>query len=225
MSNKYDNIDFCLDILFNFIYSESNHDCHYFKYIDINNIELIDIKKLDNFDYSDVFNKLKYIGKDTTRFIFKRSGDPHSCLVCVGVYDNSNENYNDMKRGEVVDMKIMYILSELVHRERLNHILLPIMNFDISYNKFKKEVNEDIIKVFDKDIKDDMLHIQVVEGFKKAYILRDYLDNHEMTLNDWKILCFQVIYTLFIIQKKFPSFRHNQLNLDNIFVYKNENSI
>ena len=67
MSNKYDNIDFCLNTLYNFIYNKKHIDCYVFKRIQLSNVKLSDIKKDDInkvlflFFFSSYFVKLNYI--------------------------------------------------------------------------------------------------------------------------------------------------------------------
>jgi len=120
----------------------------------------------------------------------------------------------------LVDMKLMYIFSELQNTSVGKHIILPIMNFDIEYS----ELNKLNSVIGDKFNKGDMLYVQVLERYYKTYTLREYLDNYydKFVEDDWKVLFFQVLATLAVIQQKYNSFRHNRLNLDSIFVYEKQ---
>ena len=58
MINKYDNVDFCINTLFGFTYSKKKSDiCYKVKYIQKNNIKLLDIKKQPDFKYEDIFKR------------------------------------------------------------------------------------------------------------------------------------------------------------------------
>ena len=41
-----------------------------------------------------------------------------------------------------------------------------------------------------------------------------------MTTKEWRILFFQIISVLAVIQKKYPTFRHNDLKANNILLQK-----
>ena len=62
----------------------------------------------------------------------------------IGYYDKNNDNINDLKIPENVDKIMMYLLSPLVCKKQTEqtkqtkHILLPILNFDISIDDIKK---------------------------------------------------------------------------------------
>ena len=141
MSNDYDNIDFCLNTLFDFIYNfEKTSNCYRFRRIQTKNINVSHIKKSESFDPSPVLkSKMKFIGINKGRFLFERaSSESYKSLVRVGIYNKNNTNYNDLKREELVDMVFNYALSELVVDDPLKFILLPIMTFDTTINKLSK---------------------------------------------------------------------------------------
>jgi len=225
--NKYDDIDFCVNTLHDFAYSKNKtQKCYKIKYIQKNNIQLNDIKKKNDFDYNNILKaEIKYIGKNKSRYIFKRYSDTtYPTMIRIGTYNQKNSNINSMKRGELVNMIIPYIFSEFVLTEDLKFILFPIMNFDIIYKDLKK-INPSVTKVI-KSIKNDtVLYVQVLEHYFKLFTLKDFLNKNMkfFTIKHWKVLIFQILYALYKIGNKYPTFRHNSLDLDSIYVYKRKN--
>ena len=226
-SNKYDNLDFCLNVLYDFIYNKNKKSCYKFEHIRIDELTINNIKKPKSFDGKSILSdkKLKYIGQVDKKLLFKKYSDSsYPATIAIQFYNKSNTNINDLNRGEITDIKLMYIFSELYHNEKLRHTLLPIMNFDVTYKDIK-DVNSEIYDVIKNKnehySEDDSMLVQVFEHYFKMYTLTDYLDLKKGKLTDyqWKVLFFQVLYTLGKIQEKYPSFRHNDLSIDNILLY------
>jgi len=229
--NNYDQIDFCLNTLYDCVYNESSEKCYTIKPIIKSLIKLHDLKKDNNFNCDEIFRKctIKFINKVKNRFLFKRTSDStYPCTISIGSY-SSNPNYggeNDLGREEMINIAMMYMLSETVINDKLNHILLPIMMFDISGEKIKKLMPDITTQIKELDDKHE-LYVLITEHYFKMTTLREYLKNNlnKMTLNDWKCLFFQVLYTLSKLNEKFNKFRHNSLDLDAIFIYeKKENN-
>ena len=132
-----------------------------------------------------------------------------------------NSDLDNLSNYNNNDAVISYILSFLVLTKKTNHILLPILNIDVKIQQF-----QDIIKDFKefehfkKKLNDnaisDIFSIKVRESFFKMYTLCDYLKSNQC---DIKILLFQLIHTLALLQNEYPNFRHNKLDCNNIFVY------
>jgi hypothetical protein len=57
----------------------------------------------------------------------------------------------------------------------------------------------------------------VISEFIKGGALDDYTDEHSLTLYQWKVLIFQVLYTMNVLQDRY-SFMHNDLHYGNILV-------
>src|SRR6202012_5058588 len=104
--NKYDQIDYCLNTLYDYFYNKDREGCYKFKPIIKNNIKLIDIKKLADFDYNDILTgKVKFMGKFNNKYQFKRySETSYPCTISIGIYKAKNSRYDDMARGELIDM-------------------------------------------------------------------------------------------------------------------------
>ncbi len=126
-----------------------------------------------------------------------------------------------MKRGEIVDMTLNYLFSEFATGSDYPLTLLPLMNFDTDIDK----INAEILKPIENMTKDSKLYVQVLEHYFKLYSLREYLDEfaENMSVDGWKVLFFQILYVLYVITKKYPTFRHNALSLDAVYLYKKGN--
>lgn len=207
MNNSYDDLDFCLDTLFDYVYDKKN--CYLFRKIETNKIQLSNIKKHNDFDYKKIFNgKFNYLRTTDNKFIFERtSPKSKSCIVRLCYYDSSNTNINDMNRKELIDMKMNYLLSDM----ETPLILLPVMNFDVSLDDLLHVTNK-----IPKELHKNNFYVEILEHFHETQVLSSFLED----TSQFKLLFFQILYSLFCITDKYPSFRHNDLNLENIYVYR-----
>lgn len=72
------------------------------------------------------------------------------------------------------------------------------------------------------DIKKEKYRYLLVEKAEGTF--EDILKKHDrMSVYVWKVLLFQILYTLASIQEKYPSFIHNDLKIDNILYFKTKN--
>jgi len=142
-------------------------------------------------------------------------------------------------RPENCEILMLKALSDFVLRNNTQHIVLPILTFNSSIRKFlkfgKPDKNGNIrikdsngrydkfIKAYEEGELHDTVSVLLTEWANGSDLLV-YLREHfeEMTEEDWRIILFQLIYTLAIIQEKYPSFRHNDLKANNILVFKSE---
>lgn len=122
-----------------------------------------------------------------------------------------------------VENKIIYLLSEFVFKKNTPHINLPIFSFRTSLSKLN--LNLDLYPKIKEDIQQDRILNNVsilVSEWCSHEDLKIYLSkNFELFKKNpiyWNILFFQIIYTLTVIQMKYPNFRHNDLHLKNILV-------
>ena len=73
--NMYDNIDYCLNLLYESIYNSKTDECYTFNTINKKEIILDDIKKSDNFNFTDVLTgKIKKMGIYNNRLHYKKDG-------------------------------------------------------------------------------------------------------------------------------------------------------
>jgi hypothetical protein len=219
-TNKYDNLDFCLDTAYNFFYdSKDTVECYRYHRIQISEIKPINIKK-EEFDYKKIIEdlKLKYEGSSHGRSVYKMyPKGKYPATFRVGLYNKKNTNLRDMKRGELVDMTIQYILTELLVTEKFKFILIPIMNFDVPV---KELISNPVIKNnLTKANENSTAYVQILEHYYSLSTLKEYLNSNDMTNTKWKVLIFQVLYALFRIGERFDNFRHNSLDLESIYIY------
>lgn len=227
MSNKYDNIDYCLNMLYDFVYTTPS-ECYELKYEPNDKITLEQLKKPADFDIELIFkDKIVFEQNINNKLIFKRTSvTGYPCMIRIFPYSTKNINYNDLSREELIDMKLNYILSGLAINDVHKYILFPIMNFDVTLNDIKnKDVVDKLKKSYGNINADSVFCVQVFEHYFKLKTLTEYLtENHnKFTKLHWQVLIFQILYALYKIQKNHPSFRHNNLDLNSIYVYvKNE---
>lgn len=226
-NNEYDHIDFRINILYDAVYSNSPSQ-YIFNPIVKSAIKLDDIKVPDEFDYKHIFDtEFEFINKYNNKLHYKRNSETsHSCTIAFGRYHGMG-NVNDLGRGELYNPAVHYLLSELVINEKFRHILLPIMFFDITLGELKNikpEIHDAIINdptLNNNAIDQSKIQVFATEHYFKMQSLREYVkENYEnMNITHWKVIIFQVFYTLYKISERLQKFRHNWLNLDSIRVY------
>ena len=203
---------------------------------DIRNImnkKILDFNKTIN----QIGGKLLYIKSGTTGHTFKGVFPPHinnNYAVKVVAYPKK-ENYGDMhnaKRPENAELVMLKVLSYFVVNNQTPHIVLPIGTFNTGIKPFigLKENNivdnkkyDMFIARYKKKEYHDTVSILISEWANGGDLL-DYLRNNykTMTLRIWRVLLFQIISVLAVIQKKYPGFRHNDLKANNILIHNIE---
>jgi hypothetical protein len=223
MSNyNYQDFDFLLNTLYDCVYNDTNKGCYKLKPITRKDIHIEDLKMPTTFDKNNILKgKFQYINNYNQKYMYKRISDStYTCAINIGVYNQTNKNINAMKRSEIVNMAMMYLTSELAIDEHLKYVLLPIMNFDITIKELKN-INELLTDNFKNYDENTMLYINVVEYYNKLISLEEFLQEKgkKMTIDEWKVLMFQILYTLYRLSERISKFRHNNLNLQAIKIY------
>jgi len=225
--NLYDNIDYCLEILYESIYANKTDECYSINSINKKDIVIDDIRKDKDFNFSEVLTgNIKKMGIYNNRLHYKKENSGNSYTIAIG-FTNKKYNLNDLLRPELYNMAMMYMGSEVVFEEKFNHILLPIMCFDIEKDKLEKIIStlqDDFDKLYEKD--NNNMYVIVTEHFFKMMTLKEYLDKNieTITVYDIKNIIFQIFITLIKLSERFNKFRHNNLNLDSIRLYFKEKS-
>lgn len=221
MQNKYDDLNFLIQTLYNFIYG-GDKEKYMFQILSPKDITLSQIKKPPEYDGKEIFQDpdIALVKKMNKNLIFKKK----NCHIKIGVYSQENLKKNDLTRGENVDKIMMLLLSELVATGKTPYITLPLMNFDVkNVNMLKKYPIDQKIKDLKKE--KGKIFVSVTECFFEHLFLKDYLQKHSMKKIDWQILFFQVLQVLYAIQKKWNSFRHNQFTLEHLGIYLKDEPI
>ena len=224
------NLESKINLIYQFLYENLTSDCYNISRINLKNINLDDIKislkekNRNNFveDFLNAKFQLSNHMTDENNTIFKRITDGYNSNVIISPY-RKDEKEDDIKNRNNNDSLFSYVLSSLVLQEKTKNIQLPIINLDLNieeikdilksypiYKKIQDDINDDIIK--------DIISVRVREGFNYSRSLEKYLDENDTSV--LKEILFQIIHCLAIIQKDYPTFRHNNFILKNIFVEK-----
>jgi hypothetical protein len=228
MSN-YDNLDYRLNILYDYVYNENNNICYKFKPISISEISLDKIKMNNKTLEKDIFSEeIKFIGTTNNKYHFKRlSKTNYPCTITVGIYKDKND-INNMKSPENVNILNTYVLSELIANDGNKFVILPIGNFDLTFSELSNysSVIANEIKKNNKVTNDTVLFINITEHYFSMDTLLKFLieNSKKMTLKHWKSLFFQILFMLHKITHRLKQFRHNKLDLESIWVYKRKDT-
>lgn len=159
------------------------------------------------------------------KFCFKSCSLDNIDSFALKILTLEKDDHNDEKILETVpqlsinvEIIIIYLLSSLVKNFETPHINLPILAYSCKINHL----------LSDKEIK----NIELEDNIPKVNILmsewcnqgtlRNFIKslNKEQRIEYFPIITFQIIYTLMVIQNKYPNYRHNDLSDNNILVYK-----
>ncbi len=141
-------------------------------------------------------------------------------------------NLNDVKRPENAELLMIRVLSYFVVNNHTPHIVLPISTFNSNISSFvdlkekiKNKRFDSFVKSYNKGTFYDYVSILVSEWANGGDLL-DYIRNNysKMDVIHWKIIFFQILSVLAVIQNKYPSFRHNDLKANNILVHYTKNN-
>lgn len=197
-------------------------------------------KKIENFD--EVIKKtgavLTYIKSGSTGQTFKgvitfnnNEQFIYALKVCAFPKCEKYGDYDDAKRPENAEIRMLKALSYFVITGKTPHLMLPYCTFDTDIKYFISD--NDTVKIADSKLYKDFIENEKKGKFHKYVSVLmcewansgDFLDfirkNYEtITPMMWKIFFFQIISALAIIQHKYPTFRHNDLKANNILVQK-----
>ena len=197
------------------------------------------------YDFYDIITKiggrLKYIKSGTTGHTFKgeikddNDETISSYAVKVVAYPKKERygDIHDLSRPENAEIMMIRLLSYFVVKKQTPHITLPMGTFNTDIKPFLTLVEDGIvdkdnkkyIEFVDKYKKEDYYHpvvsILINEWANRGDLL-DFIRKYykEFTPTTWKVIFFQIISVLAVIQSKFPSFRHNDLKANNILIHK-----
>jgi hypothetical protein len=228
--DKYNDINYLSGLLFDVLYNKKMDRKVSIETVSISDISVDNIKKTQNSnDYkkliNNIFNRnISFIEKNNLKYIFKINDIDRSCDIVLSVIPNDSNNIYNIENMNKI---ITYLLSSLVINKETKHILMNIINIDVLSNDIIRYIekytdNDNILKVLNK--KNNKISIEIREHFFKMDSLYNILNDKNTEINDRmiRVIIFQVLHTLFIIQNKYPKFRHNNLNLKNIYCYLKE---
>tara|TARA_B100000902_G_scaffold389200_1_gene435971 strand:+ start:4225 stop:5391 length:1167 start_codon:yes stop_codon:yes gene_type:complete len=189
-------------------------------------------------DFGDVINqiggKLVYVKSGTTGHTFRgfnpnEPTEPNFAVKIVAY--PKRENYgdlNDIRRPENAELMMLKVLSYFVINNQTPHLVLPIGTFNTSIRPFLSLGKNGIVEnkkygQFIKRYKKGDLHNEVsvlISEWADGGDLLEYIRSKykTITLREWRVILFQIISALAVIQAKYPGFRHNDLKANNILI-------
>ncbi|VBB18072.1 serine/threonine protein kinase [Yasminevirus sp. GU-2018] len=195
-------------------------------------------------EITDVINNmggtLQYKKSGTTGHTFKgeeRDKDDnilYEYAVKVVAYSIKDKygSMHDTRRPENAELLMIKLLSYFIYKKRTPHIVLPIGTFDTSITNFTNLIEEGYVDKDNEKYKEFVERYNNGEYYDEVSVLisewanrgdlNDFIKKNykKFTLLHWKVLFFQLISTLAVIQCKFPTFRHNDLKANNVLVTK-----
>lgn len=217
-----------INLLYNNVYNKNINIDYEIEKIGLGKIGITDIKFpiTDSKEYqllkkeilSEKF-QLDHINTDTLQVYMKRYGVGFPSLVIMSFYKNKKDIMN-MNSYINNDSLFSYLLSTLVLDGTTIHILLPIINMDVNFSDIESKIidAEQFIPLVQSKSESGIACIQIRENYFSLLLLYNYIEEQGNNF-DYKILLFQIIHTLAVIKDRFPHFNHNNLILDNIYVY------
>jgi hypothetical protein len=184
--------------------------------------------------------KLSYIKSGSTGHTFKGTiqmddGSPNIDYAVKVVAYPKNKQYGtmyDIRRPENAELLMIRLLSYFIIKGCTPHITLPIGTFYTSIDPFTNLIENNFVKSDNKKYIEfiqkyknggyhDNVSILISEWANRGDLLDFIRKNHrEFTTLHWKVIFFQVISVLAVIQSKFPAFRHNDLKANNVLIHK-----
>jgi serine/threonine protein kinase len=207
-----------------------------------------DVNK-NTYNFTEVITKiggrLKYIKSGTTGHTFKAIfyPDENHKNICIHyavkvVAFPKEKKYNDINnttRPENAELKILKILSQFVLTNQTPHIVLPLATFNSYIEPFitlkaNKVISNKKYDVFVDKYNDNELHDTVsvlLSEWANGGDLLEYMRNNlqNMDLKEWRVLLFQILSVLAVIQKKYPGFRHNDMKANNILLQNMDDTV
>ena len=213
-----DNIDNRAELIYDYIY---NHNEKKYKKesISLQNINKDDIK-ISNSKYwinNILNNNISFIKNINNIYLFKRTSN--NLNINILLYPLDDDNLDNLHTQNNMNAVMSYILSQLSVNNKTRHLLLNLLNMDMDSSDIKDflikfpEINATELLKYKK------IGLSVTEHFFKMKTLDEVLKGNTFTDEKYKVLFFQILHTLSVIQKEYPEFRHNQLHANKIYCY------
>jgi hypothetical protein len=198
-------------------------------------------KKIHNFHnvIRQIGGKLLYKKSGTTGHTFKGIINmPNGKTLCYAVkvvaYKKRDiyGNIHDITRPENAELMMIKLLSYFVVKCQTPHIVLPIGTFNTNIEPFVSLIEDGLVSKDNKKYADFVKNYKNGVYFNQVSILMsewanqgdllDFIRNNyrEFSLLFWKVLFFQLISVLAVIQYKYPTFRHNDLKANNVLIHQ-----
>lgn len=207
-----------INMLYDYLNNDDFQDNYEIEKIDINKINLNDIELPEGKDSDDI---LQYLLKQNLEYLFTINDDVYFKVLSnnISTILKISLSANKLKLN---DNLVSYVLSQLVLERKTNNILLPIVNINVNLLDLKKLLQsiDNLPSIyngfFDKN-KKKIVSVKIRECFYNLTTFRNYIETENNI--DYKILLFNIIHALETIKLTYKKFNHNDLSLDNIFIY------
>ena len=231
-------LDENINLLYNYLYNKDyNKNLIENEKIILGKIGLNDIKyslDLNNEEYTFIINNIlnsnfKLNNIDDEHNIIqlnKYSDESFDTFIKLSFYKTQND-INNLNSPINNHLLFLYLLSSLVINNETPHILLSIFNIDMKLDDIKKMIFhnkkfENIQEKINNKLISNICCVQISENYFSLKLLSDYIKNNDI---NYKLLLFQIIYTLLKINNTYYGFKHNNLIIDNIYLYNNNDVI
>lgn len=195
---------------------------YYNKKIDFANF-FKDNEKVLSYEYSTPFKHFfrgyTYHNNEKFKYILKvipyaKLSGPKDCLDYPERPENSEIIIHNLLFNFLISVKIPFIVFPYIsYNTDIYPFVDPAMkNIVNDNNKYIEFINRYNDGRFYDEVK--LLFLEYSIDLKK-YLLEN---KNNLILNDWKVMLFQILITLTVIQEKYPSFKHNNLSLNSIWV-------
>lgn len=190
--------------------------------------------------FADMGMRIEYLKSGTTGHTFKAiCEDDPNIMLAVKVCAYPKDDYggiNNKARPENVELKILTLLSPFVVNRKTPHLVIPLTTFNTSITNFiktpksfinlndkKNRLYKKFIVRYDKGEFEELVSVLVSEWWNGGDLL-DYIRNNyeKMTRRTWCVIFFQILFTLTLIQEKYPDFKHNDFKPNNILLKRTE---
>ncbi len=191
------------------------------------------LKNKRTYDLNEIFGKIKcklILTNITKKNIYFKGiiNNEKTFNLKMSLCEKKNE-YN-IKRSENNEIIMSILLSKLVIKKKTPHIVLPIATFYTNINNF--------LKIPSKQIKDKKKYNEFLNEYsnnnyskKCSIIINEYsnlgtlvdfikINFDTITLRMWRVIFFQIISLLSVLQSEYPTFRHNEFSPKILMVNK-----
>ena len=175
--------------------------------------------------------EVQYIKSGSTGHTFKGTSKNGINYAIKVVAYTRKDKYGDIDnncRPENAELAMIKLLSEFVVAQQTPHVVLPICTFNTVIKPFIDCFNKSnntnpkykaFIDKYKKKAYYDTVSVLISEWANGGDLL-DFIRKYSsmMKLKHWKVIFFQTLSVLAVIQKKYPSFRHNDLKANNVLI-------
>lgn len=164
--------------------------------------------------------KIEFIEPRNGKLIFKRNRvSTHPAMIKIGFYESKGDVVRDTA-GANVDMRMTFILNELVALGELRWLSLSIAAFDIDMDDLRQFPKiYDVVSTNKIRHNRTRLYVQVMEHYYRQTSLVYWLQTGKIDDREWISLLFRLLLILAKLQEHYPYFRHNRYNPESMEVY------